>query len=552
MKGNEKMKMTTRLTSSLEKCFASNAIGDFAPLRERTVLGGECLNLQLLMYYEPERRTAELRVRVRIEGDVALRIREVREIPNAVPAFADHCDENYLSLAAGLYPDLLMPSPYGDRHSLLPNTLHALWLDADADTIALGVHDIKIVVEDESGNPLSTEDFRIVRLDESLPQLDIKFTQWFHYDSLADYYRVEPWSEEHFRIVESFARAARREGVNMILTPIHTPPLDTEIGGERRNVQLVRITRENGEYRFDFTLFDRFVRLMLSLGFEYFEMAHLYTQWGAKHAPKIVLTHPDGREERIFGWDTDATSEEYAAFLGAYLPALISHIEQLGIGHRCYFHISDEPTLKNYETYTAAKEQVRDLLRGYPIMDASSTYELYRDGFVEIPIPANNRIRPYLDAKVTGLWTYYCCEQTVGVANNLLAMPSYRTRSLAYQMFKYDIVGFLQWGFNFYYTRHSIGSINPYLDTTGGYWVPGGDPFVVYPAPDGTPYESLRLLVFREMLDELCLLRMLSSRYGKEKVLTLVEEQLGAVEFDRCATASAPVLALHEALIRLL
>lgn len=546
------MTVTTRITSSLEKCFPTDAITDFAPLRERTVLGGEMLSIQLLLCYKPEVRSEELRVRVRVEGDTSLRIRQVVAVPNALPAYADHCDDNYLSLCTGLYPDLLMPSPYGERHSLLPDTLHSLWLDADADAIAPGTHDIKITVEDEAGALLSTEDFRIVRLDESLPPLDIKFTQWFHYDSLADYYGVKAWSDEHFRIIEAFARAARREGVNMILTPIHTPPLDTEIGGERTTMQLVRITREGEEYRFDFTLFDRFISMMLSLGFEYFEMAHLYTQWGAKHAPKIVLTHPDGREERIFGWDTDATGEEYASFLRAYIPALSGHIEQLGIKERCHFHISDEPTLKNYESYTAAKSQVRELLRDYPIMDASSTYELYRDGVVEIPIPADNRIRPYLDAGVAGLWTYYCCEQTVGVANNLLAMPSYRTHSLAYQMFKYDIVGFLQWGFNFYYTRYAIGKVNPFLDTTAGHWVPGGDPFVVYPAPDGTPYESLRLLVFREMLDELRLLRMLASRLGKQKVLSLVEGRLGTIEFDRCATASAPILDLHEALISLL
>ena len=546
------MNLITRLTSSLEKCFPTDKITDFAPLRERTVLGGEILNFQLLMCYEPEIKKEELRVRVRVEGDVALRIREVCCVPNALPAFPDASDENYLSLTPGLYPDLLAPSPYGDRYSLIPLELRCLWLDADTDAIAPGVHDLKIVIESEVGEPIATEQLRVTRLNEALPPLDIKFTQWFHYDSLADYYGVAPWSEEHFRIVEAFARAARREGVNMILTPIHTPPLDTAVGGERRTVQLVRITREDGKYRFDFTIFDRFVALMLSLGFEYFEMAHLYTQWGAKHAPKIVLTHPDGSEERIFGWDTDATGEEYAAFLHAYLPALISHIESLGIAERCHFHISDEPTYKNYQTYTPAKEQVRELLRGYPIMDASSTYEFYRDGIVEIPIPANNHIRPYLDAEVKGLWTYYCCMQTVGVANNLLAMPSYRTHSLAYQMFKYDIVGFLQWGFNFYYTRYAIGRINPFLDTTGGRWVPGGDPFVVYPAPDGTPYESLRLLVFREMLDELRLMRMLAKRVGKERVLALVEQYLGTVSFDRCATASAPVLSLHEALLALI
>ena len=172
------MNVTTRLTSSLEKCFPTDKITDFAPLRERTVLGGEILNFQLLLTYAPECKKEEMRVRVRVEGDIPLRIREVACVPNTLPAFPDSCDEKYLSLVPGLYPDLLIPSPYGDRYSLIPLELRSLWLDADTDVIAPGVHEIKIVVESEAGEPISTEQLRVVRLDESLAPLDIKFTQW--------------------------------------------------------------------------------------------------------------------------------------------------------------------------------------------------------------------------------------------------------------------------------------------------------------------------------------------------------------------------------------
>ena len=92
------MKISTRLTSSLEKCFPSDEITAFAPLSERTVLGGECLSVQLLMRYEPPVKKDEVRVCVRTEGDVAFRIREVVAVPNHLPAYADHCDGNYLRL----------------------------------------------------------------------------------------------------------------------------------------------------------------------------------------------------------------------------------------------------------------------------------------------------------------------------------------------------------------------------------------------------------------------------------------------------------------------
>ena len=50
----------------------------------------------------------------------------------------------------------------------------------------------------------------------------------------------------------------------MILTPIFTPPLDTAVGGERRTVQLVGITKTGSEYSFDFTLLERWINLCIA------------------------------------------------------------------------------------------------------------------------------------------------------------------------------------------------------------------------------------------------------------------------------------------------
>ena len=128
-------------------------------------------------------------------------------------------------------------------------------------------------------------------------------------------------------------------------------------------------------------------------------------------------------------------------------------------------------------------------------------------------------------------------------------MPAYRTRTLAYQMYKYNIVGFLQWGFNFYNTYLSIGQVNPFIENTGGGWVPAGDPFVVYPAPDGTPYESIRLMIFGEVMTELRLLHLVEKKVGYDALVRLIEYHLGTVTFDRCATSSEPNSLLHNALV---
>ena len=56
-------------------------------------------------------------------------------------------------------------------------------------------------------------------------------------------------------------------------------------------------------------------------GIKYFEHSHLFTQWGAKHAPKVIAT-VNGEKKRIFGWDVLAVSDEYKEFLAAFMPAI--------------------------------------------------------------------------------------------------------------------------------------------------------------------------------------------------------------------------------------
>lgn len=68
-------------------------------------------------------------------------------------------------------------------------------------------------------------------------------------------------------------------GINVLLTPVFTPPLDTAVGGERPTVQLVDITLENGNYTFGFDRLKRFCRMAKRCGIKELEIAHLFTQW---------------------------------------------------------------------------------------------------------------------------------------------------------------------------------------------------------------------------------------------------------------------------------
>ena len=88
------------------------------------------------------------------------------------------------------------------------------------------------------------------------------------------------WSKpicSNWKTIENFITMAAENGINMLLTPIFTPPLDTKVGGERLTAQLVDIELSDGKYSFDFKKLDKWVDICRKAGIEYFEMAHLFT-----------------------------------------------------------------------------------------------------------------------------------------------------------------------------------------------------------------------------------------------------------------------------------
>jgi hypothetical protein len=295
------------------------------------------------------------------------------------------------------------------------------------------------------------------------------------------------------------------------------------VGKERPTVQLVGVSREEDRYTFDFSRLERWIRLCRSKGIKYFEFSHLFTQWGAKHAPKIMAT-VDGEEKRIFGWDTDAAGEEYTGFLTQFIPELVRWIRSHGLEERSYFHISDEPNLNAMPSYTRASTLVRSLLRDFPIIDALSEYEFYAAGLLTHPVVSTEHIGRFIENEAANLWAYYCCcEYKDGLSNRFFNMPSSRTRIIGVQLYKFDIQGFLHWGYNHWYSQKSVKPIDPFKVTDADHGFPSGDAFLVYPGKEG-PIGSIRLAVLREAMQDIRALRLLERLIGKQATVQCVEE----------------------------
>lgn len=518
-----------KFISSLEKCFLDEDYDNKPVLESASMLKNERYSFCIAYSKSDKANFSKETVTASVTSSIAadIIVYKIGSVPVELAVNKDACDGNFLRYTPGLYPDLLTQIDDESPLFVAPNYLHSLWvtIEPNEDTCA-GDFSIDITFRDTGNDMIARESMPIKIIDAVLPPQDFTVTQWLYTDCLANYYNVEAFSDRHFEICENFIETAVKYGINQILTPVFTPPLDTKEGTERLTTQLVGVNVEDGNYGFDFTLLDRWIDICERQNVKIYEICHLFTQWGANHAPKIMATE-NGTYKRIFGWETDAESEEYVKFLQCFLAALTSHFRARGIAkERVVFHISDEPSIDNLPKYKKVKEQIADAIEGYEIYDAISNYEFYKQGIMKHPIPANNEMEDFIEHNVPNLWTYYCCAQGVDVSNRFIAMSSTRNRAIVTGFYKYNIVGFLHWGYNFYNNLLSTKAIDPYRVTDGEYFGPAGDAFSVYPAADGTAALSLRLIVFYDALQDLRALKLCESLYSREYVMNLLEGEL--------------------------
>ncbi len=546
-----------KIISSLEKVRLIHKLEDFEEVKVLKAARGERISFQVIAQDPPsaeEPRAMGLHLALRSGLSKYIKGFYVGQVPMALPAYTERCSGEYITTEPGLIPDVLYPLKK-QKYYTQPYSLVNFWYTAELpEDIQPGKYPVCITLKGVKDGKNAKVRVVIEVVDTVIPKNDLRYTQWFHCDCIASYFGVKMQSEKHWKLIERFIEVAAHTGINMILTPIFTPPLDTAIGSYRKTMQLVDITKNGEAYAFGFEKLERWVKLCQKYGIRYFEMAHLFTQWGACATPKIEAV-VDGKLQRIFGWDVASDSPEYAIFLKQFLPALLGELERLGIKEDCYFHISDEPSKApdkpDFVNYGKAKELVKPLLDGCKIIDALSHIDFYDNGLIELPVPGTNHATPFLERDIKERWCYYCCSQGQLVANRFMSMPSFRNRVSGLQLYMNDMAGFLQWGFNFYFSRHSEFPVDPYQVTDCIHAFPSGDAFSVYPYENGA-IESLRAVVFYEGLQDRMLLKALEEKIGKEKTKKTVIELAGKqIPFTECLDAKT-LTAIHDKVLEML
>jgi hypothetical protein len=501
------------LCSSLHRVFPSTPASDASRL-ELLAARNSRASFQACV-----RNTTEqpIEVRLEVEGDLEVSIRRVGYVP--LKHHNTDTEESELD-GVGQIPGFV-PDPLFNESSVTagPFETHAFWVTIHVpENAPPGKRELAIRFQTgPTGQTSQTCQTAVAAIAVSplviQPADDFPVAHWFYADALCDWYKVEPFDEEFWQIVKPYMQDVVSHGGNCMYVPLFTPPTD----GVKRPTQLLRVSQSDSSYKsnlsypqqydFDFSDVKRWVDLARESGAQWFEWTHFFWQWGVKYALRIYRSNRD-RESLLWPPETPATSETYRSFLGQFLPKLHDFLQAEGLLDHSIFHVSDEPHGDEHlENYRRARAMLRELAPWMKVADAVSDIRFGLEGLTDMPIPSISVAKSFVEAGIPS-YAYYCCGPRGKYFQRLMDTPLAKIAMSGWLFHKLRALGFLHWGYNYWYKSQTQELIDPFTEQSGCAW-PGwayGDTFVVYPGADG-PIDSIRWEVFAESLQDLALLR---------------------------------------------
>jgi hypothetical protein len=325
---------------------------------------------------------------------------------------------------------------------------------------------------------------------------NLRVTNWFSTDRMAYQHKLEPWSEEHWKMLQLYAKMMRR--------------------GRQTDFRVIKPDvkkKDDGTgWDFDFTKPERMIRMFLDEGFTHIELPHVFGHDRRKEAVAKFVINVDG--EPVPG-----TSHKAYQFLAEYLPAWADMLRRNGWYDIAVQHIVDEPPPAEFDNYRIMAGTVRKFLPGVPLIDALGDPDL--DGAVDIWVPVSKSYEEKREGfeahrkRGDTLWFYTCCNPTGFYLNRLIDNELLRTRLLHWGNWRYRLDGFLHWGLN-----QVIEIQDPFENTCPphgpyrNFHLPPGDSHIVYPGQDG-PWSSVRFEAMAAGIEDYELLRAVGERDEK-------------------------------------
>ena len=488
--------VSATLVDPLEKVFPETVI-PIESFREIDVAKGEVASAQLILRSVQDRDQVKVTV-------------EVENLPGAVISYGPigyvRAERPYTDTAidritsiTGFYPDPIMDNQPVDLLAGQAQTFFigiTIPLDAKA-----GTYTVTITVSTD--NEIIRKSFIIHIHNVTLEKQRLWIANWYTLEPkrlthLNNGEEVVLYSDLYWKLVKILAEKMADYGQN---TAMISP------------LELAIYKKEGDRIAFDFSRFDRVVEIFRKAGvLGRIEGGHIGQRTGNWTSPFIVYV-PDLESDSTLFLHLPIQDPRAQNFYSRFFKALVAHLKEKEWMSDYYQYLTDEPIEENKQSYIEIARYIKSIAPDIKIGEACHTKDLA--DIIDLWVPQvdflNKDFDFYEERKKAGdeVWFYTCLAPKGNYANRFIDLPLIKTRIMHWINYKYQIDGYLHWGFNWW-------NDNPFVDTTDtndavGNFLPPGDAWIVYPGYRKL-YSSIRLEAMRDGINDNTLLRMLEAK----------------------------------------
>ena len=320
---------------------------------------------------------------------------------------------------------------------------------------------------------------------------------WQNPYSVARYENVPLWSDAHFEAMRPVMKMLAEAGQKSVTATIMNRPWNGQTE-DAFGSMVTKIRRIDGTWLYDYTIFDRWVEFMFSLGIDKQINCYSMIPWALEFDYYDQATSSNTTIQATPG------SQEYNEYWGSFIADFARHLKSKGWFEKTMIAMDERPM----ESMQEVLSLIRNIEPGFKISLAGNYHEPinheitdFSEGFApkkEFPESAKAK------RKELGLTTtiYTCCAEAH--PNMFVISDPDEAAWLGWfaQAENYD--GYLRWAYNSW-------TLDPLTDTRFRTW-PAGDCFVVYPGGRG----SVRFSKLTEGIQDFEKVRILRAQWQKE------------------------------------
>ncbi|MDR2774376.1 MAG: DUF4091 domain-containing protein [Tannerella sp.] len=340
----------------------------------------------------------------------------------------------------------------------------------------------------------------ITVLNHILPPPD----EWnFHLDlwqnpyAAARYYNVSLWSDAHFEAMRPVMKILADAGQKVITTTIMHKPWNGQTE-DYFNSMIAKIKKIDGTWEYDYTVFDKWVEFMMSIGIDKQINCYTLIPWA------LSFDYFDQATNSIRFIETKPGDAAYEDYWGVFLKDFASHLRVKGWFERTTVAMDE----RGLEAMKEAIKVIRKADPEFKISLAGNYHGEIEDELYDLCISFGHKFPKEVKTarekagKISTVYT--CCAEAR--PNTFTFSPPAEAAWIGWHAAAGGYDGYLRWAYNSW-------TVDPLRDSRFHTWA-AGDCFLVYPG-----YSSIRMERLVEGIQDYEKIRILRKEFADEKAI---------------------------------